>query len=114
MQRPEKMKLGQAGREPATRADEAETGVMRCSPRRAGVSLPPPGSWAGPPPGPPEGALTPDFRLPAPEGAGLYCLEPPSLWEFGGSPSRRCQAGLHCLWSSLQLSLPPSPPSCMG
>lgn len=52
MQRPEKMKLGQAGREPATRADEAETGVTRCSPRRAGVSLPPPGSRAGPPPGP--------------------------------------------------------------
>lgn len=91
MQRPEKMKLGQAGREPATRADEAETGVMRCSPRRAGVSLPPRAAGPGPPPGPPEGALTPDFGFPAPEGAGLYCLEPPSLWEFGGSPSRRCQ-----------------------
>ena len=40
MQGPEKMKLGQAGREPATPADEAETGVMCCLPRRVGGVLP--------------------------------------------------------------------------
>lgn len=46
MQGPEKMKLGQAGREPATRADEAETGATCCRPRRVGGVLPPLG--AGP------------------------------------------------------------------
>lgn len=41
MQGPEKMKLGQAGREPATCADEAETGATCCRPRRVGGVLPP-------------------------------------------------------------------------
>lgn len=44
MQGPEKMKLGRAGREPATPADEAETGAMCCRPRRVGGVLPPLGA----------------------------------------------------------------------